>query len=100
MEQVEGELVRLTFPEGLFRIEADVAVLVVGERLPTGRHGDAHVFPRLLRQRLRQFADVILREGLTLDQQIGGIRHGGEHALVHRRKDGAKHRCRPQNLTP
>ena len=101
VEQVEGELVRLALPERLVRVEADVAVLVVGELFPARRHGDAHVFPGLLGQRLGQLADVVLGEGLLLDEQVAvPARRPGAGACAQRRDGRAKPCRRPQDLTP
>src|SRR4029450_11423473 len=40
MEQDEGEALRLSAPYRLFRIETDVAILIIGEIVEAGRHGD------------------------------------------------------------
>ena len=84
VEQVEGELVLLVLPERLVRIEAEVAVLVIGERFPARRHGDANVFPGLLGQRFRQLADMVLREGLLLDIELRRLGKGRKQPLLQR----------------
>ena len=100
MEQVEGKLVLRPFPERLFRVEADVAVLVIGEVFPAGRHGDAHILPGLLGKRLGQLAHVVLGEGLLLDVEFGGFRNRRQKARAQRCDDRAKRCRRPQELTP
>src|SRR4029079_15925924 len=73
MKEIEGEAVRLALPDRLVRIEADIAILVVGEIVEAGRHRDLLFDERLLGTRPRELKHIVVAESFGFSEKLNGL---------------------------
>src|SRR5690348_9579180 len=78
MKEVEGEAMRLSLPDRFLRIEADVAILIIGELVQAWRHRDLFFDERLLGACPRKFQHKIVAERFRLAEKLDILRCGFE----------------------